>query len=308
MAGSDVLLGELGPGVDDDRLDRAGTEGPLTDRLEVAPLADVHGHGHHLEPSSSSSQRHRHRRVETPAVGEHHALRHHRRSVRRCRSASFDSDHARRAARPARPSRRGPRPPPRAPCRLRPPSRPRRRSRQRSSAEPTTWADPGGVRRTTRLAEWATSTTHSPSTRRRWSSGATWCLGSSGTGVDGLTAGTRTFTAPSSSRSRDTVAWVASTPSAASSATSWAWLATALASSRRAIRCWRCGLPSFTPHPARDPDPVRAASPAVPAWRASGWPPGARPGCAVPRARRPRSPRPGGRAGSAGPRPPGRRS
>jgi hypothetical protein len=38
----------------------------------------------------------------------------------------------------------------------------------------------GGVRSTTRLPEYATSTTHSPSTRRRWSSGAIWCTGSSG--------------------------------------------------------------------------------------------------------------------------------
>ena len=50
----------------------------------------------------------------------------------------------------------------------------------RSSAEPTTWAEPGGVRNTTRFPEWATSTTHSPSTRRRWSSGAIWWTGSSG--------------------------------------------------------------------------------------------------------------------------------
>ena len=41
-------------------------------------------------------------------------------------------------------------------------------------------ADPGGVRSTTRLAECATSTTHSPSTRRKWSSGAIWCTGNSG--------------------------------------------------------------------------------------------------------------------------------
>jgi len=48
------------------------------------------------------------------------------------------------------------------------PSRP-----ARSSADATTWAEPGGVRSTSRLPELATSTTHSPSTRRRWSSGAT---------------------------------------------------------------------------------------------------------------------------------------
>ena len=42
----------------------------------------------------------------------------------------------------------------------------------RSMADPTTWAEPGGVRSTTRLPEWATSTTHSPNTRFSCSSGA----------------------------------------------------------------------------------------------------------------------------------------
>src|SRR5579859_5878801 len=52
----------------------------------------------------------------------------------------------------------------------------------------------------------------------------------------------RTFTAPISSRSRETVAWVATTPSAASSSTSWLWPLTACCSSSRAMRCWRWDL------------------------------------------------------------------
>ncbi len=39
------------------------------------------------------------------------------------------------------------------------------------------------------MPEWSASTTHSPSTRRRWSSGATWWEGSSGKGVGRLAAG-----------------------------------------------------------------------------------------------------------------------
>ena len=41
---------------------------------------------------------------------------------------------------------------------------------KRSIALATTWALPGGVRSTTRLWLWATSTTNSPISRRRWSS------------------------------------------------------------------------------------------------------------------------------------------
>src|SRR5437868_1966666 len=55
--------------------------------------------------------------------------------------------------------------------------------------------------------------------------------------------GIRTFNAPSSSRSRLTVAWVATTPSAASSSTNWIWLDTGCSSRSLAMRCWRWGLP-----------------------------------------------------------------
>src|SRR6516162_2265846 len=48
--------------------------------------------------------------------------------------------------------------------------------------------------------------------------------------------------APRSSRSRDTVAWVATTPSSASRSTNWAWLCTTFCSMSFATRCCRCGL------------------------------------------------------------------
>ena len=54
--------------------------------------------------------------------------------------------------------------------------------------------------------------------------------------------GTRTLIAPSSSRSRDTVACVAVIPSPASSSRSCGWLATARWPISRAIVCWRCCL------------------------------------------------------------------
>src|SRR5918992_7164 len=53
----------------------------------------------------------------------------------------------------------------------------------------------------------------------------------------------RTLTAPSSSRSRLTVAWVRFRPSVARSSTNWTWLEITCSSRSRAMRCWRCGLP-----------------------------------------------------------------
>src|ERR687884_1423482 len=54
----------------------------------------------------------------------------------------------------------------------------------------------------------------------------------------------RTLTAPSSSRSRLTVPWVATMPSVARSSTSWTWLEMTCSWRYREIRCWRCGLPT----------------------------------------------------------------
>ena len=87
----------------------------------------------------------------------------------------------RRQLRRRRPSRRRPR----AACRRRRPCRAARRGRLRSSAEPTTWAEPGGVRSTTRLPECATSTTQSPKHPAQVVLGARCSFGPySGIGVD----------------------------------------------------------------------------------------------------------------------------
>ena len=83
------------------------------------------------------------------------------------------------------------------------------------------------------------SATQSASTRRRCSSGAMRSAGCSGMAYTVSPPGARTLTAPSSSRSRDTVAWVAATPSSRSSSTNWGWLATAWSASSLEIRCWR---------------------------------------------------------------------
>ena len=124
----------------------------------------------------------------------------------------------------------------------------------RSRAEPTTCADPGGVRSTTRLcrvrdlddpvAEHPAEVVLGRALLLRAARG--WRRRCSPPPA-------RTLIAPSSSRSRDTVACVAITPSSASSSTSWPWLVTACCSSSRAIRCWRCffasrGVPLVAAH------------------------------------------------------------
>ena len=119
----------------------------------------------------------------------------------------------------------------------------------RSSALPTTWAQPGGVRRTTRLPLLRTSATHSPITRRNWSSGARRLGSYSGMAYTVSPPGTRTFTAPRSSRSRDTVAWVAVMPSSASRSTSWGWLVTAWRATSLAMACWRWTLDDISAPP-----------------------------------------------------------
>ena len=75
-AGRHEVAGELLPAVDDDRLDRAGGQGPAADGVPVAALADVGGHGDHLDAELLDHPAHRHRRVQPAAVGQHHSLRH----------------------------------------------------------------------------------------------------------------------------------------------------------------------------------------------------------------------------------------
>ena len=113
------------------------------------------------------------------------------------------------------------------------PSRPSTRCGR--APTPPRGAHPGGVRTMTRLPEQVTSATHSPITRRSWSSGATRSGANSGTAYTVLPPGTRTLIAPRSSRSRDTVACVASMPSSASSSTSCGWFVTSCSSISRLI-------------------------------------------------------------------------
>src|SRR5437763_2017586 len=167
---------ELLTGVDHDRLHGAGGQRPLTEAVEVTALPDVGSKGDHLHPHLLPQPPHRHRRVQTAAVGQDHSLWH-----------SHSSRRDRRAQRPARADRRRATsaPPARSEATTITVSSPATvpitpSMPDRSSADPTTWAEPGGVRSTTTFAECTTSTAQSASTRRRWSSGATWSLGSSG--------------------------------------------------------------------------------------------------------------------------------
>ena len=121
----------------------------------------------------------------------------------------------------------------------------------RSSADATTWAQPGGVRTTTRLPLCVTSATHSPTTRRSWSDGATRCGSNSGMAYFGSPPATRTLTAPSSSRSREIVACVASTLLRASSFCSSGWLDTLCDAMIFMIICWRCCLLLIPVPPSR---------------------------------------------------------
>src|SRR5205085_8505558 len=261
----DEVPGELLPAVGHQRLDRARSEGPGPDLVEVAALAHVGGQGNHLDAHFLRHPPDGHRGVKTPAVRQHHSLGHllplSNWSISRELTAEGAIARRNEHHRPARaPSRRATRSPPaRSVATTRTVSSPATVPRMsgspaRSTAEPTTWAEPGGVRSTTRFIECETSTTQSPSTRFRCSSGARRSLAASGMTYTRSPPGRRAFTAPISSRSRDTVAWVATTPSAASRSTTWAWLDTACCSRMRATRCWRCGLASRTsPAPAEEP-------------------------------------------------------
>ena len=74
--GEEVLVGELGPQVDDLGLDRTGRERPLADGLEVARPDRRRPRGRHLGAPLVGDPLHRHRGVETAGVREHHSLRH----------------------------------------------------------------------------------------------------------------------------------------------------------------------------------------------------------------------------------------
>ena len=107
-----------------------------------------------------------------------------------------------------------------------------------------------------------------PCTRRRWSLGAPALGLELGDGVDRVPPGTRTLIAPISSRSRDTVAWVAVMPSSARSSTSRAWLVTV--SCPISVR-WLLPLALAPGHSAHGPPAGTARSARAACRRLGAW-------------------------------------
>ena len=219
---------------------RAGGSPPSTPRPRP-DLADVDRQRDHLDAPLLLDPPHRDRRVEPARVREHHSLGVHaspllppRYRARRARRAGAGDRARRRRSRRTR----------RAPCRHRRRCRARRGTRpgrarsRRRARSPAACA----ARRGCPSAPPRPRTRPSPAGDGRPAAPASFEC--SGIAYAIAPPGIRTLTAPSSSRSRLTVAWVATTPSASSSCTIWAWLETACSSSSRAMRCWRCGLPS----------------------------------------------------------------
>ena len=187
-AGATKSSAELARGVDDDGLDRPGGKGPLrVMRLPVTALADVGGEGDDLyvhllghptaRPQTCPDPRCRPAPLVSPRL--------------QCSLSLLDIPRS-TVTEPRRPGD----PAPRQRQVSSRTSRPDSATRRRASAAPptpiddqdrvvashradyvvqartvegraTTCAEPGGVAATTRLAEWATSTTQSPRTRRR---------------------------------------------------------------------------------------------------------------------------------------------
>ena len=117
--------------------------------------------------------------------------------------------------------------------------------------EASRWAPPGGVRTTTRLADGshgqsASSSAAGPSRAGRGVRGTARRRQGRPVGerVDQRPSAARTLRAPSSSRSRDSVAWVTTTPSSASSWASSACERTARAARISPTRAWRAVLVS----------------------------------------------------------------
>src|SRR5205823_8213294 len=140
------VVGVLLLAVDHNGFDRAGGNGPLPYGFEVAALADVGGHGNDLDPQLLCHPAHRDTRVEAAAVRQNHSLGQRLFSLIPHRPASDES----RLATFKPPTRSAAT----AMIVSSPATVPRMSSSPaRSRAEATTWADPGGVRSTTRLAE-----------------------------------------------------------------------------------------------------------------------------------------------------------
>ena len=269
------LLGHLPSRVDDRAALRAGREGALHEHLVglgvgLRRLAHVDGDAVHLDAPLLLHPAHRDGRVEAAAVGQHHALCHlidlassSRRVARRiggARRAGSSPATSRSWAATASPLTRSstttkivssPATVPRVAA-----------STPRSRAEATTWAQPGGVLTTTTVPELTTSTTHSDRTRRRCSGAAGGDAAPLGSARVRTPVAVRTLTAPSSTRSLETVAWVAVIPSARSSPTRCAWDVTGPSPRSWAIRCWRWVLVigllrSSRPGPSPSSRPLR---------------------------------------------------
>src|SRR4030095_3277201 len=159
--------------VHDDPLRGSGGERSRPDRVPVVvdALADVDGQRDDLGAPCLADPLHGDGGVEATGVREHDSFRHRTLLAHSpARVASWDATFV-----PSAPSAQitstvsSPATVPSTSC-----------MPERSSAEPITCADPGGGRRTTRLPLCATSTTNSPITRRRWSSGALASLACSG--------------------------------------------------------------------------------------------------------------------------------
>jgi hypothetical protein len=88
--GQTVLLGELVPGVGDDRLDRTAGQCALADLLEIlTALADVHGDGDDLGAGLLGDPANAHRGVQAPGVGQYDPVRHLSKLLHRCLNRSW---------------------------------------------------------------------------------------------------------------------------------------------------------------------------------------------------------------------------
>ena len=180
----------------------------------------------------------------------------------------------------------------------------------RSMAEPTTCAEPGGVRTMTRSPERVTSTTQSTEHAAQM---VRWCHllpRELRNRVGGLSARDPDLDgAQLLEVACDTVETLTSVPSAASNSTRCAWLVTWCSSSSRAIRCCRCALFGRDPTARAGPGvaaarliegPRPTARRAAHAWCACGCGPVARCDSVARRGPRRWPRRHGGRGGSAG--------
>src|SRR5690606_32254500 len=279
--GQAVVLGELLPRVDHLRLHRAAGERPLADDLHVLPaLADVDRDRDHLGAGALGQVRDGHGGVQTSGVGEDDPLGHDCVSsdsgppARAGGTRPVQADNVVTNSSPVTGSRTTTRivsSPAMVPT---PSGRP-----DRSRALARNCAPPGGVRSTARLPLASASVSSSRSSRTSRAGARPAAGGAAGRGTGSPSSGmtytappaVRTFTAPSSSRSRDSVAWVTCTPCAASSSASSVWERTLRERTSSTIRACRAALVTTAPV---SPPPLAASGPAAsgPVARAASRP------------------------------------